>query len=402
MLKLFFSVFILLGSVIAVPDEGDTFSIWLEGLKAEARSENITEQTIASTFENTQYLPSVIKLDRSQPEFISTFSSYINKRVSETRIDDGRYNLYKNKALLDKIEKQYGVPKSIIVAFWGLETNYGGYKGNYGLPSALMTLAYEERRAEFFRNQLMDMMRIVDAGHNDVAGMRGSWAGAMGHMQFMPSTFMAYAVDGDGDGKNDIWNSLPDAFSSAANYLSSIGWKYKEPVALEVKLPAGFAYAQAQLGIRKNTEAWKNAGVTQVDGTSLPALENSAILLPQGWLGPAFLVASNFDAVMNWNRSINYALSVSHLADQVSSGVDKPLVNKWGAHDEAMTFNQAWAMQAKLNELGYDSGKPDGFPGSKTHEAIRNYQLSHGLPADGYPSSELVERVMSEAKLAPM
>lgn len=396
MLKLFFSVFILLGSVIAVPDEGDTFSIWLEGLKADARAENISEQTIISTFKDTQYLPSVIKLDRSQPEFISTFSSYINKRVSETRIDDGRYSLYKNKNLLEKIEKQYSVPKTIIVAFWGLETNYGGYKGNYGLPSALMTLAYEGRRADFFRSQLMDMMRIVDAGHNTVKGMRGSWAGAMGHMQFMPSTFMAYAVDADGDGRNDIWNSLPDAFSSAANYLSSIGWKYEEPVALEVKLPATFAYSNAQLSIRKSTDFWTGLGVKQANGMPLPILENSAILLPQGWQGPAFLVASNFDAVMHWNRSINYALSVSHLADQLSFDEDKPLVNGWGVDDEAMTFNQAWAMQAKLNTLGYDSGAPDGFPGTQTQQAIRSYQLKHGLPADGYPSSELVDRIMSE------
>jgi membrane-bound lytic murein transglycosylase B len=396
MLKFLFIVFILLGSVIAVPGEGDAFSVWLESLKAEARVEKISEQTIASAFQDAQYLPSVIELDRSQPEFISTFSSYINKRVTKSRINDGRYKLYENKALLEKVEQQYGVPKNIIVAFWGLETNYGRYEGNYGLPSALMTLAYEGRRADFFRSQLMDMMRIVDAGHNNVEGMRGSWAGAMGHMQFMPSTFMAYAVDGNDDARIDIWNTLPDAFASAANYLSSIGWKQKESVALEVKLPATFPYAQAQLNVRKSTKFWSNLGVEQVDGMPLPVLENSAILLPHGWQGPAFLVASNFDAVMNWNRSISYALSVSHLADQIAADEDKPLVNNWGVDEAAMTFNQAWAMQAKLNTLGYDSGKPDGLPGTKTQQAVRDYQLKHGLPADGYPSRELIDRVMSE------
>lgn len=396
MLKLLFLVFLLLWGVIAVPGEGDAFSTWLESLKAEARAENVSEQTIASTFEDAQYLPRVIELDRSQPEFISTFSSYINKRVTENRVDDGHYSLYENKALLEKIEQQYGVPKNIIVALWGLETSYGGYKGNYSLPSALMTLAYEGRRAGFFRSQLMDMMRIVDAGHNNVEGMRGSWAGAMGHMQFMPSTFMAYAVDGNNDVRIDIWNALPDAFASAANYLSSIGWKQEEPVALEVKLPATFEYSLVQLDTRKSTKFWTNLGVKQVNGMPLPALENSAILLPQGWQGPAFLIASNFDAVMNWNRSIKYALSVSHLADQLSTGEYKPLVNDWGAGDEAITFNQIWVMQAKLNALGYDSGEPDGFPGRKTQQAIRDYQLKHGFPADGYPSSELVARVMSE------
>ncbi len=396
MLKLLFLVFILLWSVITIPSEGDAFSTWLERLKAEARAENISEKTIASTFEDAQYLPSVIELDRSQPEFISTFLSYINKRVTENRVDDGHYSLYENKALLEKIEQQYGVPKNIIVAFWGLETSYGGDKGDYSLPSALMTLAYEGRRAGFFRSQLMDMMRIVDAGHNNVEGMRGSWAGAMGHMQFMPSTFMAYAVDGNNDARIDIWNALPDAFASAANYLSSIGWKQEEPVALEVKLPATFEYSLVQLDTRKSTRFWTNLGVKQVNGMPLPALENSAILLPQGWQGPAFLIASNFDAVMNWNRSIKYALSVSHLADQLSTGEYKPLVNDWGAGDEAITFNQIWVMQAKLNALGYDSGEPDGFPGTKTQQAIRGYQLKHGLPADGYPSSELVAQVMSE------
>ena len=395
MFNVLFAVFILLGSVIAFPGEKDDFSIWLDSLKAEARLEKISEATIQETFKDAEYLPNVIVLDRSQPEFISTFFTYINKRVTEDRIDNGRYKLHENIDLLNKVEQQYGVPKNIIVAFWGLETNYGSYKGNYELPSALMSLAYEGRRAEFFRSQLMDVMRIVDAGHNNIEGMRGSWAGASGHMQFMPSTFMAYAVDGNGDGRNDIWNSLPDAFSSAANYLSSIGWKKGEPVALEVKLPANFEYAEARLDSRKQTTDWANLGVAQVDGAPLPALNNTAILLPQGWQGPAFLVATNFDVVMKWNRSINYALSVSYLADQLIE--DKPIVNGWEtAGYVGISFNQAWAVQAKLNELGFDSGTPDGFPGAKTQQAIRNYQAQHRLPADGYPSRELYDLLMKE------
>ena len=396
MFNVLFAVFILLGSVIAFPGEKDDFSIWLESLKAEARAEKISEMTIQETFKDAEYLPNVIVLDRSQPEFISTFFTYINKRVTEDRIDNGRYKLHENIDLLNKVEQQYGVPKNIIVAFWGLETNYGGYKGNYELPSALMSLAYEGRRAEFFRSQLMDVMRIIDAGHNDVEGMRGSWAGASGHMQFMPSTFITYAVDGDGDGRNDIWNSLPDAFSSASNYLSRIGWKKEEPVALEVKLPANFDYAEARLDLRKQSADWTIIGVTKVDGTPLPALNNTAILLPQGWQGPAFLVADNFDVVMKWNRSINYALSVSYLADQLVE--DKPIINGWATVGYGgISFNQAWAMQAKLNELGFDSGAPDGFPGTKTQQAIRSYQVQHHLPADGYPSLELYNRLMKEA-----
>lgn len=371
-----------------------TFTTWLEALKEDARKDNISEKTITKTFDNAQYLPRVVVLDRTQPEFISTFFSYIQKRVTQARVAAGRDQLKKQDALFKNIEKKYGVPKNILVAFWGLETNYGSNKGDFGLPSALMTLAYEGRRASFFRGQLIDMMHIVDAGHADIVEMRGSWAGAMGHMQFMPSTFLAYSSDGDGDGRNDIWNSLPDAFSSAANYLSSIGWRQGEPVALEVRLPANFEYYQAQLGIRQNTRDWANLGVTKINGTSLPLLDNSAIILPQGWQGPAFLVATNFDVVMKWNRSINYALSVSHLADQLLS--DNPIVNGWSVSNVAITFNQAWAMQAKLNQLGYDSGKPDGFPGTKTQDAIRSYQLKNHLPADGYATTDLFDRLMKE------
>jgi lytic murein transglycosylase len=394
MARILFLIVILFSSVNVFSGEDATFSAWLERLKAEARAKNISEQTIAGTFQSAQYLPDVIILDRTQPEFISTFSTYIQKRVTQSRVATGRQMLLKHRALLTQIEMHYGVPKSILVAFWGLETNYGANKGNYGLPSALMTLAYEGRRATFFRSQLIDMMQILDAGHNHVNAMRGSWAGAMGHMQFMPSTFLAYATDADADGRNDIWGSLPDAFSSAANYLSSIGWRQGEPVALEVTLPPKFEYYQAQLEIRQSTKDWAALGIKQVDGASLPVLDNAAILLPQGWQGPVFLVASNFDVVMKWNRSVNYALSVSHLADQLLS--DKPIVNGLDIDNTAITFNQVWALQAKLNEMGYDSGRPDGFPGTKTQEAIRNYQLKHDLPADGYASYKLYQQIIGD------
>jgi peptidoglycan lytic transglycosylase B len=394
MFKVLVLMMFALTTVNTVAEGDPTFTAWLEALKAEAREKNISEETIASTFKNAEYMPRVIVSDRSQPEFVSTFFTYIQKRVTRGRVDAGRQKLKKHQELLREIEKQYGVPKNILVAFWGLETNYGANKGKISLPSALMSLAYEGRRAKFFRSQLIDMMYIVDAGHNTVDGMQGSWAGAMGHMQFMPSTFLDYSADADADGRNDIWDSLPDAFSSAANYLSSIGWRQGEPVALEVRLPSGFEYYQAQLGIRQNTRDWANLGVTQINGTSLPVLDNAAIILPQGWQGPTFLVASNFDVVMKWNRSVNYALSVSHLADQLLS--DNPIVNGWNVDNVAITFNQAWAMQAKLNQLGYDSGKPDGYPGTKTKAAIRNYQLKHHLPADGHPSYKLFDMLMKE------
>jgi membrane-bound lytic murein transglycosylase B len=200
--------------------EKTTFAAWLKEFKQEARDNNISAATIKSTFKNARFLPKIISFDRAQPEFVTPFLTYIDRRVNSSNIARGRNLIEENNALLTKIEAQYGVPKQILVAFWGVETHYGNNKGNFGLPSSLMTLAYEGRRAAFFRGQLLDAMRIADAGHNDMASMRGSWAGAMGHMQFMPSTFVKHGVDADNDGRINIWTSLPDAFASAANYLN--------------------------------------------------------------------------------------------------------------------------------------------------------------------------------------
>ncbi|MES2547629.1 MAG: lytic murein transglycosylase [Pseudomonadota bacterium] len=382
----------LIFCALAVADGSNYFELWLSALKTEAREAQISAQTVEETFKTAQYLPRVIVLDRGQPEFISPFLSYVEKRVSPDRITQGRALLQEQEALLNPIEAQYGVPKQILVAFWGLETNYGGNKGNFGLPSALMTLAYEGRRAAFFRNQLLDTMRIVDAGHNTVAGMRGSWAGAMGHMQFMPSTLLKYGVDADADGRINIWNSLPDAFSSAANYLNKVGWRKDEVAAIEVKLPAHFDYSQARLNYRQQASDWAKLGVRDMAGNALPNHANAAILLPQGQYGPAFMVFSNFDVIMDWNRSVNYALSVVHLSNQLLA--DKPIVAGDLAEKEAISFNQMWALQGRLNELGFDCGEPDGFPGLKTQAAIRQYQASQHLAQDGYASPSLYYRLL--------
>lgn len=390
--KLIVSAFVCLNiSSPSFAGENGDFDTWLTALKSEAKTAHISAQTIDETFENAEYLPRVIVFDRGQPEFISTFLSYVEKRVTTDRVAQGRALLFEHEALLSQIEVQYGVPKQILMAFWGLETNYGGNKGSFSLPSSLMTLAYEGRRATFFRNQLFDTMRVVDAGHNTVAGMRGSWAGAMGHMQFMPSTLLKYGVDADADGRINIWTSLPDAFSSAANYLNKVGWRKNELAAIEVKLPINFDYSQAQLNNRKNTADWTKLGVLNIGGSALPVQENAAILLPQGKNGPAFIVFNNFDVIMDWNRSVNYALSVVHLANQLIG--DKPIVAGDFAEKEALSFNQMWALQSKLNDLGFDCGQPDGFPGLKTQAAIRQYQATQGIVQDGYASPSLYRRL---------
>ncbi len=386
------AIFYLIINPVAIAEETVNFDTWLETLKSEAKAAQISEQTINDTFQNAQYLPSVIVLDRGQPEFISPFLNYVEKRVSPNRVAKGRALLQEHEALLNQIEAKYGVPKQILMAFWGLETNYGSNKGNYGLPSALATLAFEGRRSHFFRAQLFDTMRIIDAGHNKVAGMRGSWAGAMGHMQFMPSTLLKYGVDADIDGRMDIWTSLPDAFASAANYLNQVGWRKTEIAALEVKLPNEFDYSLAQLNRRQHALHWSKLGVLTMENNALPELAEAAILLPQGRFGPAFMVFHNFDVIMDWNRSVNYALSVVHLSNQFIA--DKPIVAGDFAEKEALTFNQMWALQGKLNELGFDCGPPDGFPGLKTQAAIRQYQASERLAQDGYASPSLYDRLV--------
>ncbi|MFM9835653.1 MAG: lytic murein transglycosylase [Methylophilaceae bacterium] len=391
MFKVYLVIVVFLCLSPAFADERPPLSIWLKDLKQEALQQDISPKTIAKTFKNAKFLPRVIALDRAQPEFISPFLTYLDSRVTANNVALGREKLQENDALLTRVEAQYGVPKQVLVAFWGMETHYGNNQGDFGLPSALMTLAYEGRRADFFRAQLFDAMRAVDAGYSTVAGLRGSWAGAMGHMQFMPSTLMQHGVDADGDGHISITKSLPDAFASAANYLSSIGWRKDEPVALEVKLPDNFDYSQAQLLNRKNSADWRELGVLLVDGKPLPDIENTAIVLPQGWHGPVFLVASNFDVVMDWNRSVNYALSVSHLATQLSA--DQPILGGADTEKAGMTFEQMWSLQEKLNELGFDCGAPDGFPGVKTQAAIRQYQAKQNLPQDGYAGPALYQRL---------
>ncbi len=404
MLKTIFSSFCFICAAFALLTanaqavDSKQFAVWLNDFKAQAKAEGISAKTIKSTFKTAKLLPSVIVLDRAQPEFISPFLKYVNNRINPKKVALGRTMLQQHEALLNQIEINYGVPKEILVAFWGLETHYGANKGNIGLPSSLMTLAYEGRREAFFRGQLLDTMRIVDAGHNSVAGMRGSWAGAMGNMQFMPSTMLKHGVDADGDGRINIWTSLPDSFASAANYLKKAGWQQGEIAMLEVKLPTDFNYNLAQLQNRKSAANWERLGVTAMDDQPIPAQDNAAILLPQGWQGPAFMVFTNFDVIMDWNHSVNYALSVAHLANQFGGDnqnvIDKPIIAVDFAENEALTFNQMWALQGKLNELSFDCGAPDGFPGLATQAAIRQYQAGQNLPQDGYASPSLYQQLL--------
>ena len=333
-----------------------------------------------------------IELDRRQPEFTQTFWTYLRRRVKDYRIIRGRALLAKHRDLLNKICAEYGIPPRYLIAFWGLETNFGDYLGNFRVIDALATLAFDRRRADFFRAELLSALQIIDEGHITPNAMTGSWAGAMGHMQFIPSTFTIHAVDFTGDGRRDIWGSLPDAFSSAANFLSNMGWRPGQIWGSEVRLPDDFDLMLATMRRKKTLEEWSVLGVRWTAGEALPQTNmEGSIVLPQGHKGPAFLIYDNFRTIMRWNRSINYAISVGHLADRIA-GLP-PIANGRDAEHEPLSREEAMEMQQLLNQLGFDAGPEDGLPGPRTASAIRIFQKEHSLPPDGYPSPTLLKRL---------
>ena len=379
-------------------DDRPEFARWLKELKVEARADGVSAKTLETAFKNVAPIDRVIELDRRQPEFTRTFWSYIDNRITPEIVATGRDKLAKHRAKLNEVAKTHGVPARYLVAFWGMETNYGAHLGSFPVIDSLATLAYDERRAAFFRTQLLHALHIVDDGHITAANMKGSWAGAMGHMQFLPSTFVKHAIDATGDGRKDIWGTLRDAFASGANYLDSLGWERDERWGREVKLPSDFPYAQAQLEVQKPLNAWAAMGVTRADGSPLPVVDGmtGSILLPQGHEGPAFLVYDNFRAIMHWNRSVNYAIAVGHLADRII-GLPK-IRNGRDVSNAPMTRDDLLTLQKRLNEMGFDAGSVDGLPGPQTRSAIRRFQEAAGLPRDGHPSPRLLEKLNAYAR----
>ena len=380
---------LLFGAGTGAQAQQQDFGAWLSALKTEARERGISQATLDTAFQDVAPVPRVLELDRRQPEFTQTFWTYLGRAVSDTRIARGKKLLREHAGLFAEVERKYGVQPRFLVSFWGLETNFGDYTGGFPVISSLATLAHDERRAEFFRAELFHALTILDAGHIPPAKMSGSWAGAMGQPQFMPSTFTGYATDGDGDGRIDIWGSLPDVFHSAANYLSSVGWKGDETWGREVLLPADFDLELAQLSVRKSIGEWQAIGVRRSNGRDLPQADIAgSIVLPAGAKGPAFLVYQNFRSTMIWNRSILYALAVGYLADRF---VDRGrLVATQPEDDRPLSRADVVALQQDLNRLGFDVGKPDGVAGPMTRGALRAYQRARGLPPDGYPSAEMV------------
>ncbi len=314
-------LFILLCFVqVTVAQASVPFDQWLVDLKRDALAQGISANIVDVAFVDVKPIPRIIELDRKQPEGTMTYAQYYDRVISQKRINDGRALYRQHKALLDRTSAKYGVPANVIVSLWGIETSYGNNTGGFGVVPALATLAYDGRRSSFFRKELMNALKILDEGHIAPAKMKGSWAGAMGQNQFMPSSFHAFAVDGNGDGKRNIWTSLPDVFASTANYLSKSGWNADERWGREVKLPQGFQKNLTGLDTKKSLKQWAGMGVTLPDGTALPVSVGmkASVVVPDGVGGRAFLAYDNYRVIMKWNKSTYFATSVGLLSDDIS------------------------------------------------------------------------------------
>ncbi|GEO82056.1 lytic murein transglycosylase [Pararhodospirillum oryzae] len=370
--------------------EAQAFSTWLEGMKAEALAAGIRPATVNGPLASARFLPRTVALDGRQPEFNRPFGDYLRNTAPESRAQRGRALLGTHAALLGRLEDRYGVPASVLVALWGVETNFGDIIGSTPILDTLATLAFEGRRGSFFRAQLLDALRLIDEDGIDPGSLIGSWAGAMGQMQFMPTTFRAQAVDGDGDGRLDPWRSIPDALASGAHYLAALGWKTHEPWGREVSVPPGFDLALSGQELIRPVAEWSALGLRTAQGAPLPEDPNAAgaLILPSGARGPAFLVYDNFRILLKWNRSLYYALAAGILSDRIAGGPD--LVRPPPADEVPLRVAEVRLMQGRLNALGFDAGEPDGLIGAQTRAAIRAFQVRAGLPADGYADATLL------------
>jgi membrane-bound lytic murein transglycosylase B len=373
-----------------------SFSEWQAGFRQQALQAGITPATFDRAFAGVTPDMSVIKADRTQPEFARPVWEYLDGALSPTRVRKGQSLLTQYADILQSIEQRYGVDRRALVAVWGMESNFGQFQGDKSVIRSLATLAYEGRRPAFAQAQLLAALQILQNGDIQPESMLGSWAGAMGQTQFIPTTYNTHAVDFDGDGRRDIWNSAADALASTAHYLQSSGWQAGQPWGLEVQLPPNFDYALADGSIRKSTAEWLQLGLKLPAGARLPAGSeqlSAALLLPAGYRGPAFLLFDNFRAVLKYNNSSSYALGVRLLSERFEdSGYIR---GEWPKDDLPLSRSERIELQSLLSANNYDAGNPDGIIGANTRKAIRSAQQSLGWPADGYPTHKLLESLRS-------
>jgi lytic murein transglycosylase len=367
------------------------FEQWLQSFKQQAAAQGISQPVISQALDGVSYDPAVIAKDRGQSVFAQSFLQFSDRMVNGNRLQIGSGLLKKNADTFARVQQKYGVPGPVLVGFWGLETDFGKVMGNMDTLRSLATLAFDCRRPDEFQAQLLDALRVIQRGDLTAAEMRGPWAGEVGQFQFVPKVYFQYAVDFDGNGRRDLISSTPDALASAANYLNGLGWKPGQPWLEEVRVPADMDWSQAELTIKKPRAYWAKAGVTYPGGKALPA-DNvpTALLLPMGRNGPAFLAYPNFDVYLQWNQSLVYSTSAAYYATRLAGA---PAMSRGNAPLEPFTQAQAKELQQLLAKRGFDVGKIDGVIGEGTREAVRTLQIKLGLPADSYPTQELLDRL---------
>lgn len=362
----------------------DGLDQWLAAFRDRALAAGISSATLEA-LAGAVYLPNVVHNDRHQNEFTKTIWDYLDKAVSDDRIAGGRKALATNKSTLDRIETTYGVDAEIVTAIWGLESAYGAVRGDLPTLHALATLAYDGRRGAFFEGELIAALKILQAGDATAETLRGSWAGAMGHTQFMPSSWHAFAVDFTADGKRDIWSDDPtDALASTAAYLAGKGWIKGAPWGVEITLPPGFDYDLTTERVKKPVSEWQAMGVRLATGGDLPDHGVASVLLPGGYKGAAFLIFHNFHVIESYNTADAYVIAVGHLADRLKGG--GPILSPWPREERALSFDERVALQKRLTAAGFDTGGVDAKMGPKTVAALKAFQKAKGLVPDGFPT----------------
>lgn len=385
-----FSFFLIhhAGAAEVTADDFEACKVQWQTLATDAQ---LSDDTIDKVIPSLKIQQRVLELDKRQPEFVQTFPGYFSKRVTKWRVEKGQAMYKKHKALLKGLNDKYGIPPHYLLSFWGLETNFGSYKGKMPVLDSLATLACDKRRSAYFTQELMVALRLMERENIEQANMVGSWAGAMGHTQFMPSAYINYAVDGDDDGQVNLWESEEDALTSAANFLAQLGWKPGYRWGREVQLSEDFDFESAGIQKKRTMTEWAKLGVFQADGSALPKADIQAYLVvPSGSEGPAFLAYTNFNVIMRWNNSEFYAIAVGHLADRIAGA--SPLVQPL-PDLPAYSRKQIQQLQRLLNENGYDVGVPDGIIGPATRKGIRAFQTAESLTADGFPSLSVMEKI---------
>ncbi len=374
-------------------------SAFVSSLWTDAQSRNIPRQIFDLALGAFGSDSDVLEKARNQPEVLSSVEDYIKLRVSPTRIETGRSKIIEWKTELGGIEKKYGVPPEILVAIWGIESNFGKTMGEYNVPRSLATLSEGGYRTDYFRDELLAALEILRDGHIDRSEMVGSWAGAMGQTQFMPTSYKAYAVDYDGDGKKDIWNSVPDSLASTANLLKQAGWQRGSDWGYEVKIPDGFDFAKAWRKSSLTLREWSKMGVTRMDGKPFSDPEaNARFYLPAGGEGPVFLVLKNFDVIKRYNNADPYALAVSHLSDRIAGGNE--FVRAWPADMMPLSRAERQELAALIAAQGFKPGVASGKMTETMRLAIIRFQKKEGLLPDGHPSQDLLQRLRSAGAVA--